>query len=374
MSKKKKLLLITGNAHDYTNGLTMYTYVLAEALKSLDPSFGITIIGRRKKLFEPIRKKTDSGVTVLSPFRLWGRHSILIIKWITRIFIRPDIVHVQNEPHSFLNRDVVAPLLSKLNSIKVTTFHELLLEEPSFSYQGGILKHSDYIIANDSVVNSTIKEKFSRAPDLKLWSPSNINPPEKSSVERENHHLLYFGHINELKNFKVLQKSYKIIKERYKNLKLTFIGPFRPDLLPFHQEVKSMFEGPDISFTGALDETELKKHLEAATLMLLPFKDGSSLRRGSLQASWAFGLPAITTPPLVPEEEIRDRENVLLCNCNNEEEWVAAVERLFEDSDLYAKLEQGSRRTFEELSPKNLGEKHLEFYEKILSKDGQDSV
>ena len=56
----------------------------------------------------------------------------------------------------------------------------------------------------------------------------------------------------------------------------------------------------------------MSAHLAAADLMVMPYRDGVSLRRGTLMAVLAHGRPLLTTAPAAPTPELRQGENMWL--------------------------------------------------------------
>lgn len=63
------------------------------------------------------------------------------------------------------------------------------------------------------------------------------------------------------------------------------------------RQVAAFGLGQRVTFTGHCPPAQVSAHLLAADLAALPFRDGASLRRGSLLAALAHGLPTVTTTP-----------------------------------------------------------------------------
>jgi D-inositol-3-phosphate glycosyltransferase len=100
--------------------------------------------------------------------------------------------------------------------------------------------------------------------------------------------------------------------------------------------------------------------------MLLPFADGASTRRTTLQVAWAFGLPVVTTPPIEPTDAILDGENALLAPGDDPEAWASAVGRILTDPFLTGRLRAGSLRAADRFSWERLAAAHLAMYEALL--------
>ena len=102
--------------------------------------------------------------------------------------------------------------------------------------------------------------------------------------------------------------------------------------------------------------------------MLLPFANGASVRRGTVQAAWALGLPVIMTPPAADEPAIVGGENCLLVRGAEAGAWAAAFERLLTDRELEALLRGGSLRTAADFSWARLAGEHLDLYDRLLAR------
>ena len=104
--------------------------------------------------------------------------------------------------------------------------------------------------------------------------------------------------------------------------------------------------------------------------MPLPFADGASLRRTTLQAAWAFGLPVVTTPPDRPTDAIADGENCVLVREPTPEAWAEALGRVLTDHALAGRLRAGSLAAAERFSWARLAAAHVEIYEGLLARSG----
>jgi glycosyltransferase involved in cell wall biosynthesis len=91
---------------------------------------------------------------------------------------------------------------------------------------------------------------------------------------------------------------------------------------------------PDLSHriwaTGELDATALADHLSACDLLLQPYHDGASARRGSLMASAALGLPIISSRDPTTESVWEEYDAVCLVE-NTPTTWLKAIENLLAD-------------------------------------------
>jgi len=90
--------------------------------------------------------------------------------------------------------------------------------------------------------------------------------------------------------------------------------------------------------TGFVSPAEVSANLAAVDVCVLPYRDGVSLRHGSLHACLAHGRPVVTTRPAVETAEFRDGGNVLLVPARDVEALANGVARLATDRALRARL------------------------------------
>ena len=84
-------------------------------------------------------------------------------------------------------------------------------------------------------------------------------------------------------------------------------------------------------------------HLAAADLMVMPYRDGVSLRRGTLMAVLAHGRPLVTTAPATPTPELRHGENVWLVRPDDATTLAGAITALAADPTRRGQLGRGAR-------------------------------
>ena len=135
--------------------------------------------------------------------------------------------------------------------------------------------------------------------------------------------LGYFGFLNATKGADTLITALSQLDDRHH---LVFIGgqtgASDPDnnqtfLAGLRQQIERLGLGGRVHWTGFLSPGRVSAHLAAADLMVMPYRDGVSLRRGTLMAVLAHGRPLLTTAPVATAPaalapELRHGENVWL--------------------------------------------------------------
>jgi glycosyltransferase involved in cell wall biosynthesis len=99
--------------------------------------------------------------------------------------------------------------------------------------------------------------------------------------------------------------------------------------------------------------------------MVMPYRDGASLRRGSLMAVLAHGRPLVTTRPQVGQglpgtPELRHEENVWLVEAGDALNLAEAIRRLEEDESARIALAAGAKQlggmfTWERIAGETVG-------------------
>jgi glycosyltransferase involved in cell wall biosynthesis len=94
--------------------------------------------------------------------------------------------------------------------------------------------------------------------------------------------------------------------------------------------------------TGYVDTREVSRALAGCDVMVLPYADGASLRRGSLLAAIAHGKAIVTTRPRYPIEGLEHEESALYVPAHDSQALAAAARQVLLDSTLRSRLENGA--------------------------------
>jgi glycosyltransferase involved in cell wall biosynthesis len=186
---------------------------------------------------------------------------------------------------------------------------------------------------------------------------SNITPSLASGYHRDAHRaqwgisseellLGYFGFLHKSKGGEDLIEALGLLVREGLPVQLLMIGgrvgSSDPTNRAYAERVQKLISDlaltDRVHWTGYVSSQQVSAALFASDLCVLPYRDGVSLRRGTLLASLAHGRPIITTRPPIPLPEARDGVTMLLVEPNSPSDLAQAVVRLATNPQLRAHL------------------------------------
>ena len=124
-----------------------------------------------------------------------------------------------------------------------------------------------------------------------------------------------------------------------------------------------------VQWTGFTSSDQVSANLLAADCAVLPYREGATLRHGSLMAALTHGLPIVSTqantgievdPGLFPM--LRNGESALLVPPEDPLRLAAAVERVMTDPALRARLSEAAITLSKQFEWDTIAARHLEAY------------
>ena len=119
-------------------------------------------------------------------------------------------------------------------------------------------------------------------------------------------------------------------------------------------------------WTGFVDDRLVSTFLHAADMMVMPYRDGVSLRRGTLMAALAHKRPLLSTLPQIPTPELVHGENCWLVPVDDADALTQAVQTLWADGELRAKLGAGATAVADLFTWDKIAIQTLNFFQEIL--------
>ncbi len=359
--------MVSGEAPPLCGGVSDSTHQLLREMAALRPGWRWLWLSRRPRWNSaPL---TQLGpITLLRPAFGWGEGSVRFSEAVSRL-CRADLVHVQDEEYSYAHTRAACRIAEAARAPMIATLHEFHTDGPGVGYTVELARRAEVLVANDRRTAQRCEENVGRAPDHVLWSANTILPPEPGSdLRRQAGLVTTFGFINRLKQLDVVYDGLSLLRERRPDLRWKIIGPFEPEEKPDHAGLARRLGGDWVTFTGGLPESGVRSRLAESRLMILPFADGASTRRGTLQVAWAFGMPVVTTPPPADEPAIVDGLNCRLVHEASPRAWAEAIGQILDNPDLEARLREGSLATARSFSVARQAAHYIEMYEALLAR------
>ena len=148
--------------------------------------------------------------------------------------------------------------------------------------------------------------------------------------------LAYFGFLNRSKGGTTLIRALRLLVDQYPTAQLLMIGErvgaSDPTNYAYLQEVEQLIDdlglADHVQWTGRQPDADVGADLNACDVLVMPYMDGASLRRGTLMAGLANGCAVVTTTPQMPLPELVDERDVLYVAPENDVALAKVVSRL----------------------------------------------
>ena len=405
-----KIGLVTGEYPPMEGGVGAFTAELAKALHELGHS--VHIITSREarpsdapRTFTSAIEPIDIGFAQLHPrLNRWRWPSLAVI---ADVVLRQelDVVNIQYQPAAYnMNSAAINFLPWRLKNVVKTavTFHDLRV--PYLFPKAGPLRQTavnflarsaDGVIATNpadyqSLISnlqspSFFQRKGAKPPKVaQIAIGSNITVHPTNHIETEDiRHSLglkpqdallgYFGFLNESKGADTLIEALAGLDGRFH---LVFIGGQtgasdaannQSFLDGLQAQIAALGVAERVHWTGFLSDARVSAHLQAADMLVMPYRDGASLRRGTLMAALVHGRPLITTAPTAPTPQLVSGENCCLVPVGDAGALRTAVQALADDVALQEKLGRGAAELAAQFSWEKIAAETAVFYNALLS-------
>lgn len=388
-------------------GVGAFTAELAKALHQLGHT--VHIITSREarppdapRTFSSAWEPLDLNFAHLHPrINRWRWPSLAVI---ADIVLRHelDVVNIQYQPAAFnMNSAAINFLPWRLKNVVKTavTFHDL--RTPYLFPKAGRLRQTavnflarsaDGVIATNLADYEALQGIFQRRgaevqrgnflAQIAIGSNITVHPTNhieiaeiRQSLGLNSDDLLlgYFGFLNESKGADTLIEAVAKLDGRFH---LVFIGGQtgasdssnnQAFLDGLRAQIASLGLAERVHWTGFLSDARVSAHLQAANMLVMPYRDGASLRRGTLMAALAHGRALITTTPIAPTPQLITGENCYLVPVGDVGALGTAVQTLTNEASLREKLGQGATQLAEQFSWEKIAAETAVFYQSLLA-------
>lgn len=357
-----KIGLVSGEFPPLPGGVGDYTHELALALAALGAEVQVITDARCANL--------KPSVFSLHPLvRRWSFPALFQIRSLARR-LKLDVLNIQYQAAAYGLGAPVHFLPDVAGVPTVVTFHDLRI--PYLFPKAGPLREwavthlarsARGAVATDPADATQLQRRgVTRVAHIPIGSNIAVAPPPDFDRARWRaqlgvgpHEFLlgYFGFLNHSKGGDTLISTLATLVERKAPVKLALIGgqagASDPTDGAFSAELAKQITRHGLENrilrTGFVTASEVSAHLLACDALALPYRDGVSLRRGSLMAALAHGCAILSTQPTAPVAELRDGENVRLVPPDSPPALVLAVSELLDAPELRARLGRAARET-----------------------------
>lgn len=348
--------LITGEYPPLQGGISDYTDILARNLTAQGHAVHIFSDARAEQQQASIpvtRLRGPWRWNSLRQVRIWAREQrldVLNLQFQTAAYAMSPWVH-------FMPRFVDVPF--------VTTFHDLRF--PYLFPKAGPLRtwivdrlarHSDAAITSDYQDFERL-EGLTLAHHIRIGSNIPDTLPDdytrqawrrRAGAKDTTFLLGFFGFLNHTKGFDTLLYALRRLCDAQVPVRLIHVGgdagTADPTNVAYAAQITQLIETLGLSdvvhFTGYLDDEDVSAYLNACDLVVLPFRDGASQRRGSLIAAIVQGCAIVTTQPLHPTDHFSD-DAFCFVPADDVDALTDAIARLHAEPARVATLREGTK-------------------------------
>jgi glycosyltransferase involved in cell wall biosynthesis len=380
-----KLLFVTGEYPPMRGGVGDYTAQIASRLSRQGLDVGILTSTGATGASTP-------GVQIYPALPGWGFRA-----W-QEVAARAggyDIVHIQYQAGAFGMRPAAQflPDIVRLLAGKpvLTTFHDLRV--PYLFPKAGPLRAwsvRHLARASDGVITTNAEDEATLQAQgvTPLWQiPLGSNVPSEPpatwdrdawrarwNIPPEHRLVVHFGFVNRSKNIEALLRAHEGLLRAGQPVCLLMLGEplgaSDPSNVAYLEEIKARaaeleLVPPWFQWTGNLPAEEITCGLLAADLVVLPYRDGASLRRGTLAAPLALGRPVLTTEPVTPLPAFQDGHNIALARRGDPGDLARRMALLLRYEPSLRRLERAAGALASLFDWDVIAARHLEVYQSL---------
>lgn len=391
------IMFVTGEYPPQQGGVGAYTAELGRALAEQGVQVSVvTSRGDDVSVEQMPDDSPDNLAADMTIYRTIGRWDTSLWSEIGRLATdhRADWLHVQYQTAAFNMNPAInfAPerWRKSTGAVRVAwTYHDLLVPYllPKIGDRARRWvtvrpgKQSDLTIVTNE--GDRIQLRDAAIPSLhSIPIGSNIQGLQLSEEERrarrqrcgytdDDRVLAYFGFLNRSKGGTTLIRALRLLADQYPTVRLLMIGErvgaSDPTNYAYLQEVEQLIDdlglADRVQWTGRQPDAEVGADLNACDVLVMPYVDGASLRRGTLMAGLANGCAVVTTTPQMPLPELVDEREVLYVAPENDVALAKVISRLLDSPWLADRLRANARKQSQLFTWSSIARRHVECYD-----------
>ncbi len=250
--------------------------------------------------------------------------------------------------------------LSSLMGIPVVyESHDLPKRESKLSLEFWLFKSKRLkkIVTISHALKDALEEKFKLSGKIFYVAPDGATPfddvlteqPLKNNENKSKLQIGYVGSLHKGKGIEIISQLSAICPHSHFHI----IGGSSEDV-EYWKSIVGKTE--NITFYGHIEHKKTTQYLSSFDVLLAPYQEKVSVHGGKGDTGrWmsplkifeymSSGNPIIASDLPVLREVLKDNDNSLLCDPNNINEWVKAIDKL-KDKDLRARLGNSAKKEF----------------------------
>ena len=380
------ILFVTGEYPPMQGGVGDYTRELGRALCSLGAK--VTILTSERAV-QPDCAEFDDGIRVLPAIRRWDWAIWRTVRGLAAD-LNANWVHVQYQTAAFGMHPAInlGPWWWRRQALHTAwTYHDLLVPY-LFPKAGRRLRTwtteypamtADLVVVTNEGDRLQLERKGRFAVSIPIGSNirgRKLVPRERAMRRNARGYgdgdlvLAYFGFLNRSKGGLALIKTLHQVSQQNQSVRLLMIGEqfgaSDQTNLEYLQEVEKLARklkvDNRIQWTGRQSDDEVAADLNAIDVLLMPYEDGASLRRGTLMAGLVNGCAIVTTAPQAPLPELQHGRDVLFVAPGHIDALTEAVLSVSQDPALRALLQNNARLCSRQFGWDEIARRHLAAY------------
>lgn len=414
-----RVCFLTGEYPPMRGGVGDYTREISLAMQALGVEVGV-VTSRRAAAEQSVDPPAGPRVYPIIDdwgYRRWGDIGRALDDF------QPDLVHIQYQTAAYGMHPAINLLPLQLRRrrrrpLVAVTFHDLKVPY-LFPKAGPVRKLPAVVLAWSSDLVVVTNEEDAHllvggSPDgreetaplrsryggrglhlIPIGSNIPTTPPvgfdrgawrERMGVDQDEVLLAYFGFLAHTKGVDLLFEAFRQLLRQRSDIKLAMIGGMEGSSDSSHRayarQIRAMADEPafrgHVIWTGFNVSTEVSANLQASDICVLPFREGASLRHGTLVAAITHGLPTVTTalpPPIRSKAATRrlpgvvrlvHRGNAYLVQPDDADALHEGIAELINDPGLAAQISVGARQIAPQFGWESIARETLAAYNAIL--------
>lgn len=373
--------IITGEYPPMQGGVGAYTQILAHELNRQ---------GQEVSIFSSDQAH-ENTLPLTHTLRTWGLRSLPTIRqWANDQ--RLDGLNLQFQTAAYQMSPWIHFLPDFVRHIPiVTTFHDLRF--PYLFPKAGFLRPwivSHLAQASRGVIVTNHEDQQQLAwlkhtclipigSNILSELPATYNAEDwrrRAGASETDFVLAYFGMLNRSKGIETLLESIAALRDQHAvNVRLIMIGAKTGSSDPTNQayaaeidqHIQALKLTDALHWTGFLPDDDVLAYLTCADVVVLPFRDGASFRRGSLMAAIHAACPIITTVPRVHIPEFVHGENMLLAPPDDPPALTQMLANYHaHQAEIGPTLRQGASQLVQHFNWQQITARYIDFFKAIL--------